>query len=493
MHRQMINSTLIYFAMIVLQALLQIVLLPLQTHFLSPSQYGVLATVIACAIILSPIFNLGLHGAAQRFSVDYKEDSPERNRLWTTLLLLSLVVGLGMGVLTLVIISLLPTHFWTHFISLSYLSVAIVHAIAMGAVLVGSELLRMAHQPRRYAMAMTIMSLAYLFMNIIFIGVFHWGLVGALVAFGLMPWFGFLAILLNNHDYYQWPLQGRLVPELLAYSLKLMPHFTFTTLNTVADRLLLAFILGQHFTGIYTAGTTMASVMLMITSAIGFSARPQIFSRLAQNTAASLSEVRALTITAMLIIALAGANLSLWSPEALALLTSSAFHSAWQITILLTLKYMLQSISLFVLSSILFNKVKVHRLLWVALSSFLLLIFFSTQLAPHFGIWGIAIAGLMATLYELFFNVQLSKKAFQLRWPVGRMLGLISVFFIPACALVFFTQSANTALWLTISIKLLFSIGSVFLVVFMILRQQNIEFHPLLSAIVPWRALKPRA
>ena len=108
MHQQIINSTLIYFAMIVLQALLQIILLPLQTHFLSPSQYGVLATVIACAIILKPIFNCGLHGAAQRFSVDYKTDSPERNRFWSTLLTLSLLVGLGMGGLTLLILFLLP-------------------------------------------------------------------------------------------------------------------------------------------------------------------------------------------------------------------------------------------------------------------------------------------------------------------------------------------------------------------------------------------------
>ena len=60
----------------------------------------------------------------------------------------------------------------------------------------------------------------------------------------------------------------------------------------------------------------------MITSAISFSARPQIFSRLAHNTATSLKEVRELSITAMLVIALAGANLSLWSPEALSLLTT---------------------------------------------------------------------------------------------------------------------------------------------------------------------------
>jgi O-antigen/teichoic acid export membrane protein len=272
-----------------------------------------------------------------------------------------------------------------------------------------------------------------------------------------------------------------------------MPHFTFTTLNSVADRLLLAFILGQYFMGIYTAGTTMASVMLMITSAISFSARPQIFSRLAQNTAASLNEIRELSITSMLIIALAGANLALWSPEALTLLTSSAYHNAWQITLLLTLKYMLQGVSVFVLSSILFNKVNVHRLLWVSLSSLLVLIFFSLQLAPHFGIWGVAVAGLMATLYELFFNAQLSKKAFAIRWPIGQMLGIIALLFIPACGLVIVVHWTTTSLWLTLCIKLLFSISSVFLVFHTISRQFSFHFNSVLSKIGPWKGLNPPA
>jgi O-antigen/teichoic acid export membrane protein len=441
--------------------------------------------VIACATILSPVFNLGLQGAAQRFTVEARYHSSERGLLWTTLLMLCLMVGLSVGLLLLLVLFLLPSHWQSDFISTSTLSTVVVHAVAMGIVLVGSEFLRMAHQPRRYAIAISIMSLSYLLMNIVFIGILHWQLYGALLAYAIMPWMGCLAFFFVNREYLHWHLELRLMKELLTYSIKVLPHLTFTTLNSVADRLLLVLLLGQYFAGIYTAGTTLASVMLMFITAIGFSARPQIFAKFSENTPAALTTARQLAITSILIIALAGANITLWSPEIVAILTSQAFHNAWQVTILLTLKYMLQGVSVFLLCSVLFNKVKVYQLSWIALSSLFVLIISSTLLAPLYGIWGIAIAGLLATLFELFLNYQLSKKAFGIKWPVIMMLGVIALYFIPACGLVAITQTLHRPLWETLALKLIFSLGTLISTLLILSRQYKIHLTKLISKALP--------
>ncbi len=489
MHRQIISSTLIYFAMIMLQALLQVVLLPLQTQYLSPGQYGTLATVIAIAIILSPLFNLGLQGAAQRFMVDFSEDCPERKKMWSTLLFLSLFVGIGMGLVTLIILFFLPSEIGIASLGISTLSIAIVHAIAMGAVLVGSDLLRMIHQPKRYALSMIIMSLLYLTMNIVFIGIFQWKLAGALVAFALMPWLGFVTMVVTNRDTIVKIGNRKYCLELLKYSIKTLPHFTFTTLNSVADRVLLAIILGVQLTGVYTAGTTIASVMLMMTSAIGYSARPQIFSRFAENSAVSLKEVRSLTLSSVLIIGLAGANLVLWSPEILSLLTASSYHNAWQVTSILTLKYMLQGLSIFILSGIFFNKKKTHQLVWIAISSFLILLAISIKLAPEAGILGVAIAGLITTAFELFCNFYCAKRSFKMQWPIAKMLGILCAFFIPACVLLIYAALINSIFYL-ISIKFLFSLCTILASLFMLSRQYKLKIPALLSIVFSRDALE---
>jgi O-antigen/teichoic acid export membrane protein len=470
----MIHSTIIYFAMIIIQALLQIVLLPLQTHYLLPSQYGELATVIACTVVLSPLFNLGLQGAAARFMVDFKKDSPERHSLGSTLLYLSFCGGFLIGSIITLGFYFLSPHFELNFIPTKLLMVVLIHCIAMGSVLVGSELLRMESQPKAYAQAMTLMSLSYLIMSILFITVFHWGLNGALCAYALMPWAGLLSISLSQQKYKIGILNVKQISELLIYSTKLIPHFTFTALNTVADRLILALILGGYFTGIYTAGTTVASVMLMISSAILFSARPYIFLHFAQNSASAFLEIRDLSIFAILIIAIAGSNLALWSPEAILLLTSSAYQNAWQMTILLTLKYMLQGMSALILTAVLFNKVKVHRLLWVSISSILLLVVLASQLAPTYELWGVAVAGLIASIIELICNIHLSKKATAFQWPIKKMLGLLILFFFPACGLIVITQELNLTIWQNICIKLIYSL---FTLIFLslILYKQFIE------------------
>ena len=89
-------------------------------------------------------------------------------------------------------------------------------------------------------------------------------------------------------------------------------------------------------------------------------------------------------------------------------------------------------------------------------------------------------AGLIATLYELFFNVQLSKKAFAMRWPIAQMLSLIFLFLIPACGFLLFAQWADLSLLSTIALKLVFSLSSVIATFFTLSKRLNTGFHSIL-------------
>lgn len=490
MHKQIMNSSLIFLGVSLLQALMQLVMLPLQTHYLSPSQYGILATVIACSALFNFLLNLGFQGAAQRFVTDYKNTPTEHNILWSTVLFLTSLSSISIGFLMLMILFLNPLNFLGGFIDPRYLTYGVVHSMAMGILLVGAELLTMYQQPRRYALAYGTMYLSYIPFNVFFVATLHWQVNGALLTHAIVPWIGCVILILTNLDSLKWDFHRRLSRELLTYSVKVLPHFIFSTLNSIADRLLITFILGKYFTGIYSAGSMVASLMPLIVGVIASSTRPQIYAKFSQNTTASLKEVHQLSITAIVIIAFIGTNIALWSPETLLTLTGPSYHNAWPVSILLTLKYMIQALAVFSLCSVMFNKLEVHKLLFVTGSTVLVLFLCSALLAPLYGIWGIAIASLISTLHNLYFTNRLAKKTFNMSWPIVKMMSIITVFFIPACGLIGLTILAGWTLWFVVGIKLIFSLTSLFATALVISKQYRTSIPSLLTTLSPKYLLK---
>lgn len=484
------NSTLIFLGVSLLQALMQLVMLPLQTHYLSPSQYGILATVIACSALFNFLLNLGLQAAAQRFVTDYKNSPAEHSILWSTVMFLTSIASVSIGFLMLLMLFINPFNFGVAFIDPHYLAYGVVHSMAMGVMLVGAELLTMYHQPRRYALAYGTMYLSYIPLNIFFVAFLHWKVTGALLTHAIAPWIGCIILILTNLDFLKWNFHRRLSRELLDYALKVLPHFIFSTLNSVADRLLITFILGKYFTGIYTAGSMVASLMPLIVGVIASSTRPQIYAKFSENTPAALGEVHQLSITAIVIIAFIGTNIALWSPETLLTLTGPSYHSAWPVSILLTLKYMIQAVAVFSLCNVMFNKLEVHKLLFVTGSTVFVLILFSAILAPLYNIWGIAIASLISTLHNLYFTHRLAKKSFTMSWPILKMMNIITLFFIPACGLIALTVLAGWSLWFIVGVKLIFSLTTFFATALVISRQYRMTIPSLLLTLSPKYIIK---
>jgi len=65
---------------------------PIYWHYLSPRDYGIVGITAVLQGVLSPIIILGLHGAAERFYYDWKEDEISRKlgTLWVTSIFVAL-------------------------------------------------------------------------------------------------------------------------------------------------------------------------------------------------------------------------------------------------------------------------------------------------------------------------------------------------------------------------------------------------------------------
>lgn len=461
MNIRILTSSMIYLFVSVLQAILQISLLPIHTHFLSPSQYGVVATVMASALLCNILLNLGLHGAAQRYCADYGVTDQQKAQLWSNVLVLALSATLFMGLLLFGLISWLPVRIFSDMPNTPYLLFAVMNAMAMGVVLVGGELLRMQRQPGRYAMVFVGMYSAGFVLQVIFVALMKWQVIGALSAFALMPWFGCVLLLCLHRNHLTMQFDTKLMRSLLNYALKIMPHFVFSVMMTMSDRLLLMWFLGRQATGLYQAAAMIATGIPMITAAVGYAARPYIYQEFKKNNAEAFARVAHMVRIAVACIAVVGANVALWSPEILQLLTSSSYHAVWPVTVLLVLRHLLQGLVVFIICSVLYSKQHVHRLLFVSGSALLLLLLTSHLFAMQWGIYGVAVAILLMVCVYFVQIYWLAHRSFDMRWPLLQYLAIIFGFFVPVVGMLALLSYMHVGVFLATSSKLIFSAGSV--------------------------------
>lgn len=459
MSRKILVSSAVYLAVSVLQSLVQLLLLPLYTHLLSPSEYGVIATVIASSTLANVMLTVGLHGAAQRFCADHDDHTT----LFSSVLLAAVLISISLGISFLILLHALPFPLLVNLANWPFLGYAVVHSMAMGVMLVGGELFRMRQEPLRFAAVFLSLYFAQLTLNVIFIKGMGWQLSGALLAHSLAPWCGCLMLLWQARRFLSWAIDVALIKQLANYAFKVLPDYIFGVLITVADRLLLMQLLGPADTGFYSAGAMIATFMPMLVTAISYASRPVIYQKFADNSVDDHDFVRTLTLAAMLGVGVLGANVALWSPQMLQVITTPVYYGAWGITALLLMRHMLYGMVSFLITSVLYNKQKVQFLFLNSGGALIVLITSSLLLAPKFGVWGMAIAMLASSACYLLQSYYLAMRAFSMHWPLLQMLSIMMSSFAPALLLAWFLSQYDFGLVLTFSYKALYSLLSLFL------------------------------
>ena len=75
--RRLGKETLVYGLSTVVARLLNFLLLPFYTHFLSPGEYGIVTTLFAYIAFMNILYQYGMDQAYMRFAADRKSGGPQ--------------------------------------------------------------------------------------------------------------------------------------------------------------------------------------------------------------------------------------------------------------------------------------------------------------------------------------------------------------------------------------------------------------------------------
>jgi O-antigen/teichoic acid export membrane protein len=417
-------------------------LLPVFTRVLSPSSYGQLSVALSVTSVAVVIFALGFDFAVFRTFFRLGDDIPAREQyvrsVWTFSLVAPWLMAVGCAAVFVPILGA------SHVLSSSRLALALIcAAVTVGATTVPLVVLRAENRLRGYIAMMatnTVVSTALSLVFVVWIrgGVFAYllsviaaNLVSLIVAVRIVPFS------------LPRPFEKAMVKDTLQLSLPIVPHFVLLWALQLADRFLVATILGTAAAGLYSVASNLALPMFVIVLGFGQAFMPAYAQAgNSGNAKASLQHTIASQVAVMSVLCMACSALA---PPAIHLLTDSRYASAASLAPWIVLGYGFQGFYAIPMNGITLyhgNTKGLPIISGIGASTNIGLI---VWLAPKYGLEAVAIAS-AAGYAALLLGVSLFAiyKGARLSYPWARIFGTLAIALLGYAACVL--TSADTEL-----------------------------------------------
>lgn len=252
-HQLAINTFLIFIGRASTQ-LLSLLLLPLYTFYLSPTEYGIADLITTYVVLLAPIITLQLDMGIFRYLVDARKSTKKK---------IAIISSASSVIIALSLITALLGCAIAAWLNIPYGYVAIAAIITTVWLNMILQIARGLGKTIHYAIAGVIVSSVTIITSVVFIAALQMGVYGLLLAVVIANTIAilYLALLLKIHRLLSSQSVDRnLVKTMLHYSLPLIPSVTSWWVISAFDRTLISSILGLSANGLYAIASKFAII-----------------------------------------------------------------------------------------------------------------------------------------------------------------------------------------------------------------------------------------
>jgi len=419
------GKSIIYGLGSVLLRSLNLLVLPLYTHYLTPEDYGIVAIGASLTALLSLIMPLSLYSAIVPFFFE-KMSEANRRRMMGTIWIAMLAGGLLISLL----LELLGTRFFdVVFPQLSfepYGRIAIWSAFFVVFSFLPLNLYQAKEKPQSFIFwtsATLVLTVALTIFFVVFLEYGAYGyLLGTLVANIVMA-IPFTIVIFRDIDF---KVDFSYLKKALVFSLPLLPHSIANWVLAVSDRAILQFYVSVSALGIYSLGYTFGMIQILIGVSMTQAWIPFLFKRIADEGESSEPRLARIITYYVLFLSIVAIGLSLFSKEVIYILTTESFHSASEIVPIVVIAYLWNGLYIIPLN-FLFLKKKTSLVPIVTIPAALVNLVMNFTLVPHFGIMAAAWATFFAFLSQLVIIQVIAMKVYPFPYEFRRIVSLLLV------------------------------------------------------------------
>jgi O-antigen/teichoic acid export membrane protein len=263
---ELLRHSAIYGLGSIVARIVGVLLLPLYTRYLSPSDYGLIETLVALSAVLTALVAQGMKSAFFRFYFDSAE--PQRRLLvirtafWYVLAASTFVSALG--------IVLAPQVSWVLFGTHSHGRLVVAAFIGLWSALNYEQLtslFRVEQRSSAYVVATLANVAITIAATVVLVVVFDKGPIGVLVGNFTGTLIVYAALLLYSRHALGLQFDRGLYRAMNRFGLPLVPSAVALWLTNFSDRFFLIKLTDAHEVGLYSIGVRVASALVLLLTA----------------------------------------------------------------------------------------------------------------------------------------------------------------------------------------------------------------------------------
>lgn len=414
------------------------ILLPLYTHYLTPSDYGILSVITAITAFLSRLFLMSLHSAASRFHFN-SDKTDYRAKVWGTTLLMVVANSIIWGILLIVFHKYLIDPLAKEIPFYPLLLLAILGTMLSPLYLFFQQWLRNTQDGIKYSM----LSISYVIFNTILnlfcLVVFKMGVLGMVLSTFLISLFFFI--------YSLWAFTPKLNVKFdrgigvgtIKYAIPLIPHNLIGYWSGAIDKLLLNNMSGAASVGLYGIASQFGGVINVFEDGVRKAFSPWCYQILSVGDNKGYGKLYTFADISVLLYCIIAMIISLFSPEVISIMTSEPFKLAWQPITFICFGYVFRGLYFFFCQPLFFSHTKYVML--VSLSSLIVNIACNILLIPILAEIGAGLSLFISMVALSISALIISRnKEPQIHFHYIRMILMTFIFMLLSMAVFFFEK-----------------------------------------------------
>jgi O-antigen/teichoic acid export membrane protein len=387
------------------------------TRYLSPTDYGIVATFNVLLAVMGVFVGLSMHGA---INVNYFKLEKEELReyignvfsiLFSSFLLVFAVVYILKSNFS--VLTKFPEN-WIPYIVVIALFQSIF-AITLG-------LWQVEQKSLPYGLFQISRTILNVVLSLIFVVALVWGWQGRLLGVIITSIvYGIISIfVIIKRKYIRCSNNEKYIKDALFFGIPLIPHALGGWIITGIDRIFINSMVGVAATGIYTVGYQIGMIIGLLAGSFNLAWVPFLFKKLKENNYSTKVKIVKFTYlynVGIIILALA---LSFIAPYFLKYFVSKNFYFAYKYVLWIALGYAFQGMYFMVVNYIFYIK-KTYILAWVTFSSAGINIILNYFFIKANGAIGAAQATTITFFVKFIMVWILSAKVYKMPWNLWRL------------------------------------------------------------------------
>ncbi len=411
---KLFKNTFIYTGSSVINKAIPFFLLPIMTRYLTPTDYGIVATFNVLLAMVAVFVGLSMNGA---ISVNFFKLNKEELKkyvgnvffiLFTSFILVYFIACVLRSSLS----------FFTK-IPENWIPTTVIVALFTSFCGVNMVLWQVEQKALPYGLFQISSTILNVSLSLIFVVLLKrgwqgrlWGVIITSVIFGLLNIF-----VLHKRKYIKVSFNKRYIKDALFFGVPLIPHALGAWITTGIDRIFINSMVGIAATGIYTVGYQIGMIIGLLAISFNLAWAPFLYEKLKENNYSTKIKIVKFTYLYNICIILAALALSFIAPYFLKFFVSKNFYFAYKYVLWISLGYAFNGMYFMVVNYIFYVK-KTYILAWVTFTSAGINILLNYFFIKANGAIGAAQATTITYFLQFIMVWILSAKVYKMPWNI---------------------------------------------------------------------------